>query len=132
MNWRLILLLSLFGAAMAYPTVAIIPEAAEPFFWIAIFFISALAIGKYAGKRYFLHGLLVSVANSIWVAVVHSINYHHYIAHHDYLADLSENLPIYLQTHPHRTIVLFNPVIGIVLGIVLGLLSMLAARIVRK
>ena len=59
MNWRLILMLSLFGLAMALATVWVIPSTVEPIFWLVIFIICAVIIARQVPARHFLHGLLV-------------------------------------------------------------------------
>ena len=67
MNWKLILLLSLFGLAMGIATVFFIPSNIEPVFWCIIFLICAWIIAKRARGHFFLHGLLVSIVNSVWI-----------------------------------------------------------------
>ncbi|MFM7022909.1 MAG: hypothetical protein ACKOXB_08015 [Flavobacteriales bacterium] len=63
MNWKLVLLLSLFGLFMGLSTVYFIPSNVEPFFWLAIFLFCAFIITRKAEGKYFLHGLMVSLAN---------------------------------------------------------------------
>ena len=46
MNWKLIFGLSLFGLAMAFATVFVIPSNVEPLFWLAIFIVCAVVIAK--------------------------------------------------------------------------------------
>jgi hypothetical protein len=46
MNWKLIFLLSLFGLAMGFATVFVLPTKIEPVFWLVIFVISAYLIAK--------------------------------------------------------------------------------------
>ena len=67
MNWKIIFQLSIFGLIMALGTVQLIPERIEPFFWLAIFAFCAWVIAKVCSGKYFLHGFLVSMVNSVWV-----------------------------------------------------------------
>ncbi len=67
MNKSLIFLLSLFGLAMAFATVFLIPSNIEPFFWLAIFLECAELIARKTAEKFFLHGLFVGILNGIWV-----------------------------------------------------------------
>ena len=67
MNWKLVFQLSLFGLAMALATVFWIPSRLEPFFWLVIFLLSASLIATRAPSRPFLHGLLLGIANCVWI-----------------------------------------------------------------
>jgi len=71
MNWKLILQLSLFGLAMAFATVYVIPSSVEPFLWLPIFVLCAWLIAKRAPGKVFLHGLLLGIMNSIWITAAH-------------------------------------------------------------
>jgi hypothetical protein len=71
MDWPLIFTLSLFGLAMGLATVFVIPSNIEPLFWLLIFIVCAYAIAKRAPGRPFLHGLLVSLVNSVWISAAH-------------------------------------------------------------
>jgi len=73
MNTKLIFQLSLFGLAMAIATVFWIPSNIEPIFWVVIFIICAYLIAKKSTGKYFLHGLLVSIVNSVWITAAHII-----------------------------------------------------------
>jgi hypothetical protein len=129
LDWRLILLLSLFGLAMAFATVWVIPSKFEPLFWLAIFAACADRIARYAPGRLFLHGLLVSVVNSVWITSVHVLFAGAYLANHADEAGMLEHGP--LPGSPRLMMALTGPVIGIVSGIVLGLLAMLASKLVK-
>ena len=82
MNWKLIFLLSLFGLAMGIATVFVIPSNLEPLFWLVIFVISAYIIAGRAPGKYFLHGLLVSIVNSVWITAAHVLLFDQYLATH--------------------------------------------------
>src|SRR5438874_464379 len=82
LNGKLIFQLSLFGLTMAIATVFWIPGNIELFFWLILFFICAYIIAKQTTGKYFLHGFLVSLLNSVWVTSAHIIFYDTYISHH--------------------------------------------------
>ena len=137
MNWNLILRLSLFGLAMGIATVFWIPTHVEPFFWLAIFVLCAILIARRCSKRYFLHGFLVSLCNSVWITAVHAAFFDRYVAFHPEVLQMSASLP--LSEHPRVAMVLFGPVVGAVFGLVLGLLSVIcrvvafiASKLVKK
>jgi uncharacterized membrane protein len=121
MNWKLIFLLSLFGLAMGIATVFIIPSKIEPLFWLVIFLISAYIIAKRCSNKYFLHGLLVSIANSIWITACHVLLFDQYIANHAREAAMMTS----------RQMPMSGPLIGVVSGLILGLFAVIASKIVR-
>jgi hypothetical protein len=127
MNWRLILQLSLFGLVMGIATVFVIPSTVEPLFWLAIFVISAYLIATRAPGRYFLHGLGVGIANSVWVTAAHVLFFGQYIANHPREAAMMSSMS--LPTHPRLMVLLTGPVIGAVSGAVLGIFAIVARKI---
>jgi hypothetical protein len=81
MNWKLILQLSMFGLVMGLATVFVIPSNIEPLFWLVIFVICAYIIAKQTQKP-FLRGLLLGLANSVWITAAHILLFQQYIAIH--------------------------------------------------
>jgi hypothetical protein len=130
MNWKLILQLSLFGLAMGIATVFVISSNAEPFFWLVVFIVSAYMIATRAPGRYFLHGLFVGIANSIWVTLSHVTLVNAYFAHHPKEVAMMASMP--LATHPRVMMALTGPVIGVISGIVLGLFAIVASKMVKR
>ena len=129
MNWKLIFLLSLFGLAMGFGTVSLISSTVEPICWLVIFLLCAYAIARFATGRYFLHGLMVSIMNSVWITAVHITMFYTYIASHpEYLG----MLPADLAGHPRRLMLLIGPITGILSGIVLGLFAWIASKIFKR
>jgi hypothetical protein len=82
MNWKLILLLSMFGLATALSTVFFIPPGAEPLLWPVIFITCAIVIARKAPGKFFLHGFLVGFTNWVWVSAAHVLFFHTYAAGH--------------------------------------------------
>ena len=127
MNWRLIFQLSLFGLAMAIFTVYWLPSNLEPFFWLAIFVISAYLIAKNCREKYFLHGLFVSLANSVWITLIHVLLFKTYMVNHPQEMTMMQSMP--LPTHPRLMVMLTGPVFGLISGLVLGLFAFIASKI---
>lgn len=130
MNWNLIFKLSLFGLAMAFATVYFIPSSIEPFCWLAIFIICAWQIAKKCQSRYFLHGFLVSIFNSIWITAAHVLLFDKYIAYHPNELEMMKRMP--LPDSPKLMMLMTGPLVGIVSGLVLGLFSFIASKIIKR
>jgi hypothetical protein len=130
MNWKLILQLSLFGLAMGIATVFFISSAVEPFCWLAIFVVCAVAIARGAPGRPFLHGVAVGLVNSVWVTASHALLLDQYLARHAREAAMMRTMP--LPDSPRLMMALTGPVIGLVSGIVLGVFAIVAARFVAS
>ena len=130
MNWKLILQLSAFGLIMAFATVLLIPEKIEPGFWIAIFIFCAYVIAKVCTGKYFFHGFLVSIVNSVWITAAHIIFYTTYIANHPNVAKMAADHP-FLPMHPRLAMLVTGPVFGIASGLVLGLFAFIASKMVK-
>jgi hypothetical protein len=64
LDFKLILMLSLFGLVMAVATVFVVPPKLEPALWLPIFVACAILIARAGVPRPFLHGFLVSLVNS--------------------------------------------------------------------
>jgi hypothetical protein len=126
MNWKLILQLSLFGLAMAFATVFVIPSIVEPVFWLAIFPVCAYLIARRAPGSFFVHGLLVGMLNSVWITAAHVLLFDQYIARHAREAEMMAQMPL----APKAMMLVTGPIVGVVSGIVLGILALIVHRIV--
>lgn len=127
MNWKLIFLLSLLGLAMGIATVFFVPSNIEPFCWLVVFVISAYVIATRAPGKYFLHGLLVSIVNSVWVTAAHVLLFDQYVANHAREVAMMESMPI----SPRLMMVVTGPLIGVVSGLVLGLFAFIASKLFK-
>jgi hypothetical protein len=128
MNWRLIFALSLFGLAMGVATVFVVPSNVEPIVWLAIFIACAVIIAKRAPGKFFLHGLCVSLVNSVWITAAHVLLFDSYIATHAREAEMTRSMPL----APRVMMILTGPVVGLVSGLVLGLFAFVAGKILRR
>jgi len=119
MNWKLLLQLSMFGLAMGIATVFVIPSNFEPLFWLAIFVTCAAIIARKCSRRYFLHGLMLSLINSVWVTSAHVLLFDTYSAKHTSEIAMMASFPGGLS--PRLLMILMLPLIGIGSGLVQGL-----------
>lgn len=126
-NWRLVFGLSLFGLAMAITTIAVIPSQMEPVFWLVIFLFCANVIGRRAREHSFIHGLLVGIANSVWVTAAHVTFFHQYLAHHAREAAMMSSMP--MPDRPRLMMLLIGPMVGIISGVIIGLLALVSGRL---
>ncbi|HEV7967324.1 MAG TPA: hypothetical protein VGP19_07135 [Candidatus Acidoferrales bacterium] len=130
MNWKLILQLSLFGLAMGIATVFLIPSKIEPAFWLVIFLICAYVVAKRSPFRPFLHGLLLGLANSVWITAAHVLLYDSYIARHPQEAAMMQTMT--LPAPPRVIMAVTGPVVGLVSGVILGLFALGAGRLAKS
>jgi len=130
MKWNLIFNLSLFGLAMAFATVYFIPSDIEPFIWLIIFIICAWQIAKKCASRYFLHGFLISIFNSVWITAVHILLFDRYITNHPSELEMMKRMP--MPDSPKLMMLMTGPVVGIISGLILGLFAFIASKIVKR
>lgn len=113
---------------MAIATVFVIPSNIEPLFWLVIFIVCAYLIARFAPARFFLHGLMVGIVNSVWITAAHIIFFNAYIANHAREAAMMHNSPL----PPQAMMAIVGPIVGVVSGIVIGLFAVIAAKFVRR
>ena len=131
-NWNLIFRLSLFGLIMSLATISLIPEKTEPAFWLIIFIICAYIIAKQVPSKFFLHGFLVSIFNSVWITTAHVFFSTRYISNHPQAAGMNANMPLFLQQHPRLAMIIMGLPFGVAFGLVLGLFCFIASKFVKK
>ena len=126
MNSKLIFQLSLFGLAMGIATAFVIPSNIEPAFWLVIFIVCAYIIAKRLPTKHFIHGLLLGLANSVWITAAHVLLFDRYIAGHAQEAAMMSSMP--LPTSPRLMMALVGPVVGIISGVVIGVFALVAGK----
>jgi hypothetical protein len=130
MSWKLVISLSLFGLAMGFATVFVIPSNREPVVWLVIFAVCALIIAKRAPGKYFRHGLSVSLLNSVWITGAHAVLFDTYVANHAREAEMAARLA--QIGSPRVVMALTGPLVGLVSGIVLGLMAFILSKFVTS
>ena len=130
MNWKLIFQLSLFGLAMGIATVFLIPSTIEPAFWLVIFLVCAYILAKRRPGHLFLHGLLLGLANSVWITAAHVLLFDSYIARHAQEAALMQSKPLFAS--PRLMMAMVGPVVGLISGVILGLFALAAGKLIKN
>jgi uncharacterized membrane protein len=130
MNWKLIFQLSLFGLAMGVATVFLIPSKIEPAFWLVIFLICAYVIAKRTASMHFVHGLVLGLANSVWITSAHVLLFDSYIAHHAQEAAMMQSMA--LPASPRVVMAVTGPIVGLISGVIIGLFAVVAGKLVRS
>jgi uncharacterized membrane protein YGL010W len=114
---------------MGIATVFVIPSNIEPLFWLVIFGICAYIIARQTARLHFLHGLAVSVVNSVWITSSHVLLAGTYLANHPQEVAMMQATP--LAQHPRVMMLIMGPVAGVVSGLILGLFSWIAGKFVK-
>jgi hypothetical protein len=130
MDWKSIFQLSLFGLAMAIATVFVIPPNVEPVCWLVIFLICAYAIARQRPRGRFVHGLVLGLANSVWITAAHILFFDRYIAGHAQEAAMLNSMP--LANAPRLMMAITGPLVGLVSGIVIGLLALGVGELIKR
>lgn len=129
MDWKLIFLLSGFGLVMGVATVFVIPPDKEPLYWLVIFLVCAYLIARAAPSQHFLHGLAVSMVNSVWITAAHMLLFHQYAASHPQETAMMKSMPG--AESPRMLMMIFGPIFGSIFGVVLGLFAFVAGKLVK-
>ena len=130
MNWKVVIQLSLLGLAMGIATVFFISSSAEPLYWLVILGFSAAIIAVRCPGRYFVHGVMLGLANSVWVTAAHVLLFDRYIASHPDEAAMMSSMP--LPDSPRLMMACVGPVIGLASGVVIGLFAVVAAKLTGR
>lgn len=128
MSWKLVLLLSMFGLAMSVATVFVVPSKIEPLFWLAIFIACAVIIAKRAPGKLFLHGLMTSLVNAVWITSAHVLFYDTYVLNHVEEVEAFKGAPFSMRV----MMLLTGPVIGLLSGLILGLFAFIAGKLLKR
>lgn len=127
MNWCLVLSLALLGVAMGVLSLfGLTRHGIEPALWLVIALLGAFWIGRRAGAKPFLHGLLAGLGCGALNGLVQAAFFGRYLASNPESAEAFSKTPGGLD--PRLFVLVFSTVIGIVYGLVVGGLSVLAAR----
>ena len=128
MNWRIIVQLSLFGLLMAGLTIRVIPSNIEPFFWVPILAFSGFQVGRRAPSRPFVHGVLVGLANCVWVTSAHIIFLATYLQNHAQEAEMMASPSM----SPRMMMLITGLGIGLISGGVIGVLGLLTKKLLAR
>jgi uncharacterized membrane protein YiaA len=131
MKWMLILVLSLSGAIMGLFTLYFIPARYEAVVGTPLFLTCGWFIGRYATRKWFLHGFLLGVLNTVIVTAIRASFAQVYLAHHAADAEKFARM----STESGATVVqvmlmlgLFNALIA---GLVMGFFAIIGVGFVK-
>ena len=130
MNWKLLFTLSLFGVAMGIASLFGLTGKLEPVLWLFIFILYAVGIAKRVQSKHFLHGLLVSVFNGLWIGVIHSAFSSTYFENNPDMLEGFQKLPQFVG--PQVMMLVMGPLIGAATGVIAGLFTLIAAKMMVK
>jgi len=126
MNWKLIFALSLFGLAMAVASLFGL-GLFEFVIWLVIFIVYAWIIATRAPGKYFLHGFLVSIINSVWITTIHVAFFSIYVRNNPQMVQGAPQ-----GVNPRVIMIAAGPIVGVILGVIAGLFAFIAAKITGK
>ena len=130
MNWRLVLLLSIFGVVMAFAGVFFISGRTEALLWPVIFVIYAVIIVHALPGRYFIHAFAACVINGLWSGIIHAACMTTYLENHHVIREIYKTMP--LADHRRIATVLGGIGLGLLMGIIAGLVAYAVGRIWKK
>jgi len=130
MNWKLVLLLSLFGLAMGLDTAFFISPKVEPVFWLGIFLVCAYIIARRCPDKRFQHGIFLGLVNGVWISAGHILFFDQYLALHPQEAALMKSMP--LGDSGRMLMLLTGLMAGSISGIVIGILAAIFGKVLKR
>lgn len=127
MNWRLILLLSLFGPAVGILTVlGVFPRGVDRFVWFLVVGVSAFAVARTEPRRALAHGAVAGFITGVTSTLVQAV----------WVETLSTNNPWMVEAMADQPagfdfeffVYMLVPFIGVAGGAMTGVLAMLTAK----
>lgn len=118
-----------FGLAMAIVSLFGLTQKIEPFLWLVIFIIYAITIAKNVTAKHFLHGFLTSVANGIWISLIHASFFSTYMANNPDAQTMYQLLPQSIP--PPVFMLIIAPIIGVATGLIAGLFALITAKFIK-
>jgi uncharacterized membrane protein len=100
--------------------------AFEFLLWLVIFVIYAWIIARRAPGKYFLHGFIVSLVNSIWITAIHFAFFSTYVTNNPQMV---EGAPP--RMNPRIIMIIAGPIVGAVMGVLAGFFALLMSKIVK-
>ncbi len=131
MKWKLILLLSLSGILMGVVTLYVIPARFEAVLGTPVFLLCGWFIGRHAEARWFLHGFVLGVLNSVIVTAIRASLPQVYLAHHPEDAVKFARMSAESGATVVQAMLMMGLFTAIVSGVVMGLFAILGSGMVR-
>jgi hypothetical protein len=92
--------------------------------------ICAYIIGKRRQAGRFTHGVVLGLANSVWVTAAHVLLFDRYIAGHAQEGAMMKSMP--LPDSPRLMMTIVGPVVGLISGVIIGLLALGAGKLIKR
>ena len=129
MNWKTILLLSLFAILMGFLSVfGVIPDF-EWLMWLVIAIVSGYVLNKQTKKLLFTHAVVTGIIMGVFNAVIQSVLFDTYLLTDPQIEGLSQ-WPTTIE--PQYFLLIAGPFIGIVYGLVIGLFALIFKKISKS
>ena len=132
MNWKLILSLSSFGAAMGIATIFGLTGGLEGLIWLVVGAISAWLIAFNVTEKHFSHGFAVGLIGGGIVPIIQAFFFDAYVAHSSQAAEMAAQMEGALGGIGAQTFTLISaPFIGLFSGVVLGVFAAVAGKFIK-
>ncbi|MFC2092330.1 hypothetical protein ACFLSV_00380 [Bacteroidota bacterium] len=129
MNWKTILLLSLFAILMGFLSVfGVIPDF-EWLMWLVIAIVSGYVLNKQTKKLLFTNAVVTGIIMGVFNAVIQSVLFDTYLLTDPQIEGLSQ-WPTTIE--PQYFLLIAGPFIGIVYGLVIGLFALIFKKISKS
>ncbi len=127
MNWKLVLLLSLFGPLVGALTVlGVFPRGVDRFVWMAVVGVCAWTIAKKERGRALPHGAVVGFVNGASSTLIQALWVDTLAANNPWMVEAMADQPAGFDFE--FFVFMLVPFIGVAGGAMTGMLAMLAAR----
>lgn len=127
MNWRLVLLLSLFGPAVGTLTViGVFPRGVDRFVWFVVVGVSAFAVARKEPRRALAHGAAAGFITGVSSTLIQALWVDTLAANNPWMVEAMADKPAGFDFE--FFVFMLVPFIGVVGGAMTGLLAMLTAR----
>jgi hypothetical protein len=126
-NWRLVLLLSLFGPLVGTLTVlGLFPKGVDRFVWFAVVGVCAVVVAKREPTHALKHGAVVGFVNGAASTLIQALFVDALTAHNPWMVEAMAQQPPGFDFE--FFVFMLVPFIGVAGGAMTGLLAMLVAR----
>jgi len=131
MNFKLILLLSLFGLVIGITNTFFLQAVTIlPLFWILAFTVSPYIIAKKLNSDYFNNAMLLGALYWVWIGGLNLIFFKYYNASNYEAMEYSGS--VMHENAPHFFMVIFDMFYAFASSMGIGLLTLLATKLVKK
>ena len=129
MNWKTILLLSLFAIPIGLNNVFGFIQELKWLLWLIIAIISAYVLYKQTNRLLFTHAVLTGVIIGIFNSVVQSALFDKYFENNPEIAGLPQWS---ITIEPQYFLLMVGPFRGIIYGLLIGLFALIMKKILKS